>query len=190
MVKALGAIGKRQAHEEARMERNIILIGFMGAGKTTNGQLLARALGFRFVDTDACIETAAGKSIPDLFASVGEAGFRDLESAVLREVLGGERQVISTGGGVVLRPENREAIRAGGCCVWLAAAPETAWERVRQETHRPLLHTADPEGTIRRMLAEREPIYRETADLCIDTANRDPESIVSRIIAWLDESAV
>ena len=100
---------------------------------------------------------------------------------MLREVLDGDRQVISTGGGIVLRPENREAIRAGGFCVWLAAPPEAVWDRVRQETHRPLLQTADPEGTIRRMLGEREPLYRETAHLRIDTAGRGPEEIVAEI---------
>ncbi len=192
MVKAAGAIGKRQAQGEPRkqaMERNVILIGFMGAGKTTAGQLLAETIGFTFVDTDARIEAAAGKTIPEIFASVGEPGFRDLETAVLRDVLRSERQVISTGGGLILRPENREAIRAGGCCVWLAASPETVWERVRHETHRPLLHNADPEGAIRRMLAEREPIYRETAHLCLNTAGREPESIVAEIAAHLHEHA-
>jgi shikimate kinase len=174
MVEVSGALGKRK-------EMNVILIGFMGAGKTTCGQLLAREIEGSFVDTDAGIETAAGRTIPEIFAAEGEALFRDRETAVLREVLDGDRQVISTGGGIVLRPENREAIRAGGFCVWLAASPEAVWERVREETHRPLLQTADPEGTIRRMLGEREPLYRETAHLRIDTAGRGPEEIVAEI---------
>lgn len=187
MVQEPGALGKRQAREDPDMEGNVILIGFMGAGKSTVGKLLARALGHEFVDTDARIEADAGRTIPEIFAAEGEPGFRDLESAALREVLRGGPRVISTGGGVVLRPENREAIRRGGHCVWLAVDPATVWDRVRRETHRPLLRTPDPEGTIRRMLAEREPVYRETAHWCLDTAGRDPESLVREMVDWLHE---
>jgi shikimate kinase len=178
MVEGSGAIGKRN-------EMNVILIGFMGAGKTTCGQLLARKLAGTFVDTDAGIETAAGQTIPEIFALEGEPGFRNRETAVLRQVLLGDDQVISTGGGIILRPENRAAIREGGYCVWLDASPGTVWERVRRETHRPLLQNADPEGTIRRMLTDREPLYRETAHLRIDTASREPASIVDEIVAAL-----
>ena len=160
---------------------NVILIGFMGAGKTTVGQLLASALDFTFVDTDARIEAAAGRTIPEIFASEGESGFRDRESAVLQEVLKGDRQVISTGGGIVLRPENREAIRAGGWCVWLAVSPEIVWNRVRLENHRPLLRNPDPEGTVRRMLAERDPIYQETAHLRVAASRRRPKTIAAEI---------
>jgi len=160
---------------------NVILIGFMGAGKTTVGRLLASALDFTFVDTDAQIEAAAGRTIPEIFASEGEPGFRDRESAALQEVLQGDRQVISTGGGIVLRPENREAIRDGGLCVWLAVSPEIVWNRVRRESHRPLLRNPDPEGTVRRMLTERDPIYQETAHLRVVASRRRPKTIAAEI---------
>jgi shikimate kinase len=163
------------------MDRNLILVGFMGTGKSTVGRLLARALGFRFSDTDAEIEADAGHPIPEIFAAEGEAGFRDREQAVLRRVLASSGQVVSTGGGIVLRPENRDAIRRGGTCVWLSARPETIWSRVSAESHRPLLHTPDPQATIRRMLADREDLYRETAGMECPTDDRAPGDI-ARII--------
>ncbi len=162
---------------------NVILIGFMGAGKTTVGHLVAARLGFRFVDTDDRIEADAGKSIPEIFADDGEPRFRELESAALHDTLRGDEQVISTGGGIILDVENRKAIRAGGYCVWMAVTPETVWERVSGEHHRPLLQNGDPPGTIRRLLEDREPLYRETAHLEIRTDHRRPAEIADEILA-------
>jgi len=165
-----------------KMDRNLILIGFMGTGKTTVGRLVADALGFRFTDTDAEIEAEAGCSIPEIFAAEGEAGFRTREREVLRRVLEQPGQVVSTGGGIVLREENRKDLRSGGTCFWLSALPDTIWSRVKTETHRPLLRNADPEGTIRRMLADREALYRDTAHHECATDGRSPGDIAAGIL--------
>jgi len=149
--------------------RNLILIGFMGTGKTTIGKRVARSLGFRFVDTDQLIARKAGKSIPDIFAHSGEEAFRELETEVLRECAARSGQVISTGGGIVTRPGNLEILRDAGYVVWLKASPETIYDRVRRNRNRPLLHTDDPERTIREMLDQRLDLYRRAKHLSVST---------------------
>lgn len=141
----------------------------MGTGKTSVGMRVARSLGFRFVDTDKLIVKSTGKPIPKLFAESGEDHFRELETETLRQCAEGEGQVISTGGGVVVREENRPILREAGYVVWLRASPETIYERVKRNRNRPLLQTADPLGTIRELLAVREALYESCADLVIKT---------------------
>ena len=141
------------------MRRNIVMIGMMGAGKTAIGGELARRLHRPFVDTDAEIVRAAAMSIPEIFARDGEAFFRARESEVLGRILASGSSVISTGGGAWLRPENRQRIGESGVSVWLDCDLETLWHRVRQRPTRPLLQTADPRGTLERLLTERMPLY-------------------------------
>lgn len=141
----------------------------MGTGKTTVGQRVARSLGFRFVDTDKLIVKQTGKPIPKIFEESGEDFFRSLETAVLRECGTGENQVISTGGGIVTRPENHELLKVAGYVIWLKTAPEIIYERVRRNRNRPLLKTADPLQTIRDLLEIRKPLYDACADLSITT---------------------
>jgi shikimate kinase len=155
--------------------QNVILIGFMGTGKTSIGRRVAQSLGFDFVDTDEQIIESVGKPIAEIFAEQGEEGFRDLESAVLRSALGGKNQVISTGGGAVLREENRQALAKSGYVIWLNASAEAILNRVSRNQERPLLQTADPLGTIREMLKQREKLYLETADFTIDTDGLSPD---------------
>ncbi|RMF77840.1 MAG: shikimate kinase [Nitrospirae bacterium] len=162
-------------------QRNLVLVGFMGAGKTTVGRLLAARLGWPVVDTDELIEARAGKRIAEIFAAEGEAAFRDLESAVAAELAGLRRTVITTGGGIVERPENRAALRAAGEVVYLRARPETLYGRVRGSRHRPLLQVADPEARIRELLARRAPLYEE-ADRIVDTDGLSLEAVVERIL--------
>lgn len=149
--------------------RNVILIGFMGTGKTTIGKRVARSLGFRFIDTDQLIAKKAGKPIPKIFAEDGEDAFRAMETEILRERAAKSGQLLSTGGGIVTREENLSLLREAGFVVWLRAKPETIWDRVRHSRNRPLLKTEDPEKTIRDLLAGREALYEKAAHLTIKT---------------------
>jgi shikimate kinase len=161
---------------------NIALIGFMGSGKSTVGRQLAQRLGWRFQDTDALVEKVAGCSIPTLFARDGEAAFRDKETSVLL----GERQVIATGGGAILREENVAALRTRSLVVYLTAQPEVLAERVsRRPGERPLLTGGQPEPPLVRiltLLAERGPLYQSAAHCIVDTSSRSPAALVDEII--------
>lgn len=162
------------------MSRNIILTGFMGVGKTSVGTRLARDLGFRFVDTDGLIEEDQKIAITEIFSSFGEPYFRDTEARIIRRVLEGQGQVVATGGGAVIREENRRAFKEGGMTICLTARPEVVYERIRHETHRPLLQVPDPRGRIRALMDEREQFYRQ-ADLIIDTSDRTVDDVINEI---------
>ncbi|MDO5648933.1 shikimate kinase [Paracoccus sp. (in: a-proteobacteria)] len=144
-----------------RLKRHIVLIGMMGAGKTALGTELSRRLRVPFTDSDAEIESAAAMSISEIFARDGEPFFRARETEVLGRILTGPRGVISTGGGAWMRAENRSLIAGTGVSVWLNAELDTLWHRVRLRPTRPLLQTADPRGTLERLLAERNPVYAQ-----------------------------
>ncbi|MCZ8520261.1 MULTISPECIES: shikimate kinase [Paenibacillus] len=159
--------------------RNIVLIGMMGTGKSTVGQALAAQLGWRFVDTDAVIERNTGKTIPELFASEGEAYFREAEREAVAAVLQSSGQIVATGGGAVLREENREAMKEGGLVVALLASPEKIIERVRTDTNRPLLQ-GNLEERVHTLAENRREAYG-FADLAVDTSELDVESIVDEI---------
>ena len=156
-------------NERRQTPQNVILIGFMGTGKTSAGKLIARSLGFDFVDTDELIVERAGKPITEIFEEVGQAGFREVESAVLADLKGSDSSVISTGGGIVTVPENVAALQALGMVVWLDASADAIFERVSGNNERPLLQTEDPLGTIREMLDQRTELYEAAADQRVDT---------------------
>jgi len=149
--------------------RNLILIGFMGTGKTSVGMRVAKSLGWRFVDTDRLIVSKAGKPIPQIFEDSGEDAFRELETEVLRKCAAGSGRVISTGGGIVTLERNREILKEAGYVIWLKASPETIYERVKNNRNRPLLKTGDPRTTIREMLEARRGFYVAASDLRIRT---------------------
>jgi shikimate kinase len=157
--------------------QNIVLIGFMGCGKTTVGQRVAEKLGWQFVDTDALVVEAAGLSIADIFATAGEAGFREIESSVLTTLASGESRVIASGGGIVTQPRNEALLRSLGFVVWLNASEQTIFDRVSRNPHRPLLQTRDPRATIHELLEKRRPLYADFAHLTIETAGLEPEEI-------------
>lgn len=156
---------------------NVILIGFMGCGKTTIGVRLAGLLGFDFVDIDHLIVSKAGRSIPQIFEAEGEAGFRAIESAVLDELIaeGRDHLVISTGGGIVTQERNVPKLRELGLIVWLTTTDELLWQRVRRNRERPMLHTPNPRQTFDDLLALRRPMYQQSADLTIDSSGLSPE---------------
>jgi len=166
------------------LPHHIVLIGFMGCGKSTIGRRLAGMLGVPFVDTDAEIEAKAGMPIARIFEERGEDWFRRLEAAVLQELAapGAPTRIIATGGGVVGRRANRRLVASLGYVVWLQVSPELVLERTRRNRDRPLLETADPRARIEALLGEREPLYREVADLELDTADLDADEIACGIL--------
>jgi shikimate kinase/nucleoside-diphosphate-sugar epimerase len=155
---------------------NILLIGLMGSGKTTVGRIVAQMIGFQIVDTDHLIVDTARKSIPEIFATEGEAAFRQRESAALRSLLGKRGCVIATGGGIVTQPRNLPILRHLGYTVWLDADPERLARRTASNTNRPLLSgEEDPKTKLERLLNERKPLYKALADLRIKTAELTPQ---------------
>lgn len=166
------------------MPPNIVLVGFMGTGKSTIGRALARRLEWRFVDTDQVIERVAGASIPTLFLQEGEQAFRDRETTAILGISAGERQVIATGGGAVLREDNVAALRGAGVVVLLTAQPEVILERVsRRPEQRPILNGDEPPLTrILRLLGERGPSYQRAAHAIVDTSERSPNAIVDELV--------
>lgn len=157
----------------------------MGAGKTTVGKILARIVGYEYVDTDELVEERTGKAITEIFSERGEDYFRDLETSAIRFITESGGQVVAAGGGAVMREENRNLMEAGGVTVYLKAPAHVIWERVKDSESRPLLKVEDPYGTIERLLKERTPAY-ESADITVDTENLSPEEVASEIIGKLD----
>lgn len=172
--------------------RSLVLVGMMGSGKSSVGKRLGQALGLRFVDADVEIETAAGMSIPDIFATRGEEEFRAGERRVIARLLGRGPQVLATGGGAYMNAETRASIAANGISIWLKADQDVLMRRVRKRANRPLLQTADPEATMRTLLAVREPVYA-LADITLMSREEPHEVMVAAAIAAvnrkLDEEA-
>ena len=164
--------------------RCIVLIGMMGAGKSTIGRRMAVRLKLPFLDADTEIETAAGMSIPDIFETHGEPHFRDGEARVIARLLDSGPAVIATGGGAFMREETRNRIRDKAVSIWLKADAEVIMRRVRRRSDRPLLHTADPEGTIDRLLGEREPVY-QNADVTVLSRDVPHDRIVDECLEAL-----
>ncbi len=162
-------------------KRCVVLIGMMGAGKSTIGRRMAARLRLPFIDADTEIETAAGMSIPDIFETHGEPHFRDGEARVIARLLEGGPAVVATGGGAFMREETRRRIRDKAVSIWLKADAEIIMKRVRRRSDRPLLQNADPEGTVNRLLGEREPVYG-TADLIILSRDVPHDRIVDECI--------
>ena len=164
--------------------RSIVLIGMMGAGKSTIGRRLAARLRLPFLDADVEIEAAAGMSIPDIFETHGEPHFRDGEARVIARLLDSGPAVVATGGGAFMREETRNRIRDKAVSIWLKAEAEIIMRRVRRRADRPLLQTPDPAATVDRLLGEREPVY-QNADITIWSRDVPHEKIVDECIEAL-----
>lgn len=164
--------------------RSIVLIGMMGAGKSSVGRRLAARLNLPFVDADTEIEKAASMTIPEIFATHGEPYFRAGEARVIARLLESGPQVLATGGGAFMKPDTRAIIRAKGISIWLKAPFEILFKRIKRRSDRPLLASGDAAETLRRLMAERYPVYAE-ADLMVESRDVPHEIIVGEIIELL-----
>jgi shikimate kinase len=181
----------RQDQDPARpfTARSIVLVGLMGAGKTTVGRRLAATLGLAFVDADHEIEAAAGRTIPEIFARYGEPAFRDGERRVIARLLDGPRVVLATGGGAFMDPRTREAIKTAGVSVWLKADLDLLMTRVSRKSNRPLLQTGDPRAKMEELMALRYPVYAD-ADLTVESVDGPHDRVVRRVIEALKQAGV
>lgn len=178
-------MNKQATHPELAQKNAIILIGMMGAGKTTVGKALAKRLGRQFVDLDQAIVARCGVDIPTIFDIEGEEGFRRREHEVLQMVIEQDNIVLATGGGAVLAPENRRLLQQHGQVFYLRAEVDELYRRVAKDKNRPLLQTADPKASLITLLNARAPIYEAAADYIIDSASDAQQVVVDEIINLL-----
>jgi shikimate kinase len=160
---------------------NVALIGFMGAGKSSVGRLVAEQLHFDYLDTDELIQSRTGRTITEIFSTDGEAAFRKMEQELVVELAARTKTVIATGGGLPVNPQNLLNLKEYSLVVCLWASPEKIWERVKHQTHRPLLHDADPQKKIRDLLAVREPFYKQ-ADVLLNTELRSVREVAQQVV--------
>ncbi|MGE4609957.1 MAG: shikimate kinase [Paracoccaceae bacterium] len=166
-----------EIEQAAGLSRTVVLVGLMGAGKSTVGRRLADRLGVKFVDSDAEIEAAADMTIPEIFERFDEEYFRNGERRVIARLLAEEPCILATGGGAFLSSENREMIGDAGVSVWISADLETLWGRVKDKNSRPLLNCDDPKGVLAQLLEDRYPLYG-TADIVVSSVGGDPHEVV------------
>ena len=166
---------------------NIYLVGLMGSGKTTIGRSLAKRLELDFIDSDREIELRTGVSIPTVFEIEGEEGFRKREAQVIADLSRLSRRVVATGGGVILRPENRANLRASGFVIYLNVPPLTLWERTRNDRNRPLLKVSDPLQRLQDLFTQRDSLYREVANLVLDGSRINAQGILQLLIKEIGE---
>jgi shikimate kinase len=164
-----------------RLIANLALIGFMGTGKTSVGRLVAEQLHFDYLDTDEIIQTQQDRTIAEIFSADGEPAFRKMEQELVGELAARTKTVIATGGGLPMNPQNFVSLKTHALVVCLWASPEKIWERVKNQTHRPLLHDADPQKKIRELLAAREPFYRQ-ADVLLNTELRSVREVAQQVV--------
>jgi shikimate kinase len=162
--------------------KNIYLVGLMGSGKTTIGRSLAKRLAVDFIDSDKEIEARTGVTIPTIFEIEGEEGFRKREAQVIADIAALSGKIVATGGGVVLRAENRANMAASGFVVYLNVPPHTLYERTRHDRNRPLLRVADPLLKLQELLEQRDGFYREVAHLVIDSGRINAQAILQLLI--------
>jgi shikimate kinase len=163
--------------------RNLVLVGFMGSGKSSVGREIARRWGFRFLDTDSVIRQKHGKTISEIFDSSGEPFFRDQENLALQDLQAAFDAVIATVGGILLEPRNHALLRSLGLVVWLTATEEVIWERVSRNQNRPLLKTSDPRRTITNLMSLRNRLYGAVADITIETTGLTHKQVADQVVA-------
>ncbi|WP_226597680.1 shikimate kinase AroK [Marinobacter nauticus] len=164
------------------LPKRVVLVGPMGAGKSTIGRLLAKELGYQFLDSDRIIEERCGANIPWIFDVEGEDGFRQRETAMLDELSGEAGTVLATGGGAVMRAENHGLLKKNAVVVYLKTSIDQQVERTRKDRNRPLLQNDDPEGVLRRLFAIRDPLYTELADIVMFTDRKSPRLVVRQLV--------
>ncbi len=161
--------------------KNVYLIGMMGSGKTTTGRALAKLLALPFVDLDELIVQKAGRSINEIFKTEGEGRFRELETEILKQVSNSSDQVVATGGGLVINPENRNLLKTTGLVIYLKTETNVLWDRVKVKKDRPLLATADPKKTFLDLFQFRSPLYVENSQMVFATDYKTPEAVAEEI---------
>lgn len=169
------------------MPPNVFLVGPMGAGKSTIGRQLAETLGYAFADSDQDIQRRTGVDIPTIFEFEGEAGFRARERQAIEELTEADGLVLATGGGAVMVAENRQRLAARGYVIYLHCSAEQQHTRTARDRNRPLLDTPDPLARLQELMAEREPVYRQIADMVVSTERRGTASVVKEILRRLEE---
>ena len=170
------------AAENHVLPENIVLVGFMGSGKSTVGRMLARQLRFRFFDTDKLVEERAGMTIPEIFAKHGEAYFRECETGALESLRGVRQHILATGGGIVTVPGNIPLLRSLGLVVLLKAAPDEIYRRVSRNSERPLLQVEDPRKRVLDLMAARQPLYESAAHFQVDSTRLRHEDVTAKIM--------
>lgn len=169
---------------------NIYLVGLMGSGKTTVGKLLSKQLRRPFYDTDHEIVRRTGVTIPMIFEVEGEAGFRKREEQMIAELTQLDGVILATGGGAVISPANREQLKQHGTVVYLRGTVDELWQRTRHDRNRPLLQTQDPKARLRELYAQRDPLYREIADVIVDTGRQNVNVLVQQLVQYLTAKSV
>lgn len=167
---------------KGKSRQKIYLVGLMGAGKTTIGKQLAQSLKYEFRDSDHEIEAHTGAPIPLIFELEGEEGFRIRETKMIEQLSHLDNLVLATGGGAVLNKANRDIMSEQGIVVYLSATAEQLYDRTKRDKNRPLLQTDDPQGTLRELIDAREPLYKEIADIIVDTGRGNIKTIANTIV--------
>jgi shikimate kinase len=166
---------------------NLILVGMMGSGKTTIGRALARHFGLLFVDSDEELQKRTGVSITHIFDVEGEAGFRQRESAIIRDLVARDNTVLSTGGGAVLAEQNREMLAQNGIVIYLKTNAHHLWQRTRYDRNRPLLQTADPHAKLAELNSQREPLYLQVADITIQSGKQSAHALMLYLVDEIEK---
>lgn len=168
------------------LPKRVVLVGPMGAGKSTIGRMLAKELGYQFLDSDRIIEERCGANIPWIFDVEGEDGFRARETSMLEELSHQSGTVLATGGGAIMRTENRPLLKRDAVVIYLRTSIEQQVERTRKDRNRPLLQNDDPEAVLRKLFAIRDPIYSEVADITMHTDRKSPRLVVRQLVNRLN----
>lgn len=179
------AVDEKGVAEARPAAGNIFLVGMMGAGKTTVGRLLSHFLEKTFYDSDREIQKRTGVSIPTIFEIEGEAGFRRRETEILSELINVRNIILATGGGAVLSGVNRTMLKNGGTVIYLRASIDDLWRRTRHDKNRPLLQTPDPRARLAELFVQRDPLYRETAHIVVESGKRSPRHLAQSLAQQL-----
>ncbi|HET7831869.1 MAG TPA: shikimate kinase [Gallionella sp.] len=176
----------KQANNRKAQSGNLILVGMMGSGKTTIGRALAKHLGKVFVDSDEEIQKRTGVTIPHIFDVEGEAGFRQRETAAISSLVGGDNQVLATGGGAVLLSQNRELLHQNGIVIYLKASVHDLWLRTRNDRNRPLLQNGDARAKLAELFQQRDPLYRQVADIVVQSGKQSVNALMLQVASEIE----